>query len=125
MTLVAQGLKCFCWLFIHFTNLIYALDMIHIKTIKKFSNTVNRLHVEVSFQRCLLEGLSELSVLSDRHYFFITRYSMKEGNVLQTAGCTQSVSTFICKQHSAEGAATHRRSIIFHSYHSCQTDTTL
>ena len=38
---------------------------------------------------------------------------MKQGNVLQTAGCTQSGSTFICKQHGAEGAATHKRSIIF------------
>ena len=76
--------------------------MIHIKIIKKFNNTVNTLHVEVSFQCRLMGGLSELSALSDvTKYFFITRYSMKQGNVLQTAGCTQSVSTFICKQHSA------------------------
>ena len=68
---------------------------------ERLNNTVNTLHVEVSFQRCLLGGLSELSALSERHYFFITRYSMKQGNVLQTAGCSQSVSTFICKQHSA------------------------
>jgi len=72
--------------------------MTYIKTIKKFNNTVNRLHVEVSFQRCLLGGLSELSVLSERHYFFITRYSMKQGNVLQTAGCTQSARQYIYLQ---------------------------
>jgi hypothetical protein len=61
-------------------------------------------------------SLTELSALSECHYFFITRYSTKQGNVLQTAGCTQWGSTFICKQHGGEGAAIHRRSLIFYSY---------
>jgi len=67
-------------------------------------------------------GLSELSALSECHYYFITRYSIATECA---AGCTQSGSTFICKQHDAEGAASQRRSIIFHSYHNWQTYSTV
>jgi len=52
----------------------------------------------VSFQCRLMGGLSELTALSECHYFFITRYSKKQGNVLQTAGCTQSISQHIYLQ---------------------------
>ena len=45
-----------------------------------------------------MEGLSELTALSECHYFFITIYFIKQGNVLHTAGCTQSVSQHIYLQ---------------------------
>jgi len=58
-------------LVVQFTNLITALDVTHIKIIKKLINTVDGLQVEVSFQCCLMGGLSELNALSECHKLFI------------------------------------------------------